>query len=404
MRIVKKNCRLPLWLCYLNDEIIDDYTNKINYNVIAPKKSKFCSIICQQDNVSNTRSEIVNKLSKYKRVDCGGKFLNNIGYVVPRGINCSGKIEHNNNYKFVIAFENKDYPGYVTEKICDAYKSKCVPIYWGHRDVIKDFNPSTFINANNFANLDELVEYIIKVDNDDKLYASFFKEPILTSYWIDIIINKNNDYFKELAQNIVINNTYYSDCKIDEFLSKFIFKGYKNGFFINIGANDGLTIDNTFYFEKKFNWTGINIEPLIEPFNKLLINRPNCINLNLAINNTDGESEFIYNTGYTEMLSGLKTTYDPKHKKRLDNEVHNYGGTSIIKIVKTKTIKTILKELNVTHVNYISIDVEGGEKNVIESIDFNTTFIDVISFEDNYKDTTEKIIKLMQDQILCYNQ
>ena len=204
------NCRLPLWLCYLNDTIKNDYNNKIQNKIEAPQKSKFCSIICQQDNVENTRSEIVNKLSKYKCVDCGGKFMNNIGYVVPRGNNCSGKIEHNNNYKFVIAFENRDYTGYVTEKICDAYKSKCIPIYWGTKDVVKDFNPNTFINANDFVSMDELVEYIINVDNNDNLYASYFKEPILTSYWIDIIINKNNHYFEELAQNIVINNTYYS--------------------------------------------------------------------------------------------------------------------------------------------------------------------------------------------------
>jgi FkbM family methyltransferase len=201
------NCRLPLWICYLNDTIINDYNNKIQNKIAVPQKSKFCSIISQQDNVSNTRSEIVNKLSKYKRVDCGGKFLNNIGYVVPRGINCSGKIEHNNNYKFVIAFENKDYPGYVTEKICDAYKSKCIPIYWGTKDVVKDFNPSTFINANNFANLDELVKYIIKVDNDDKWYASFFKDPIFSNKWLDTFNDINKTFYKNLADKIIGKDT-----------------------------------------------------------------------------------------------------------------------------------------------------------------------------------------------------
>ena len=205
------NCRLPLWICYLNDTIINDYNNKIQNKIAVPQKSKFCSIISQQDNVSNTRSEIVNKLSKYKRVDCGGKFLNNIGYVVPRGINCSGKIEHNNNYKFVIAFENKDYPGYVTEKICDAYKSKCIPIYWGTKDVVKDFNPSTFINANNFANLDELVKYIIKVDNDDKWYASFFKDPIFSNKWLDTFNDINKTFYKNLADRIIgKNNLLYT--------------------------------------------------------------------------------------------------------------------------------------------------------------------------------------------------
>jgi FkbM family methyltransferase len=200
------NCRLPLWLSYLNDTIINDYNNKIQNKIEAPQKSKFCSIICQQDNVSNTRSEIVNKLSKYKRVDCGGKFLNNIGYVVPRGINCSGKIEHNTNYKFAITFENKEYPGYVTEKICDAYKSKCIPIYWGTKDVVKDFNPSTFINANNFANFDELIDYIIKVDNDDKLYKTFFKEPIFSNKWLETFNDINKLFFKNLADRIIGKN------------------------------------------------------------------------------------------------------------------------------------------------------------------------------------------------------
>ena len=97
-------------------------------------------------------------------VDCGGHYLNNIGGEVPIGLNCSGKIEHNNNYKFAMAFESDSYPGYVTEKICDIYKSNCIPIYWGHPDIIKDFNPKTFINANDFTNFDELIDYIIKVD------------------------------------------------------------------------------------------------------------------------------------------------------------------------------------------------------------------------------------------------
>jgi GR25 family glycosyltransferase involved in LPS biosynthesis len=200
------NCRLPLWVCYLNDDIINDFNDKQLTKYTVPKKTKFCSIICQQDNVPNTRSEIVEKLSKYKRVDCGGKFLNNIGYCVPRGTDCSGKIQHNFNYKFVIAFENKNYPGYVTEKICDVYKSKSIPIYWGNKEVLKDFNPTTFIYAGNFNNFDDLVEYIIKVDNDDELYASYFKEPILSNIWINILNDPYKIFFKNLSDCIIGND------------------------------------------------------------------------------------------------------------------------------------------------------------------------------------------------------
>ena len=57
---------------------------------------------------------------------------------------------------------------------------------------------------------------------------------------------------------------YYSQDKQDEFLEKNVFKGLKNGFFVDIGAHDGKSINNTLYFEENNNWTGINIEPIIQ--------------------------------------------------------------------------------------------------------------------------------------------
>ena len=110
---------------------------------------------------------------------------------------------YNNNYKFVMAFESTVYPGYVTEKICDVFKSNCIPIYWGHPDIVKDFNPSSFINANDFANFDELIEYIIKVDTDELLYKSFFKSSILSPEWSDILTDTNKIFFKNLADRII---------------------------------------------------------------------------------------------------------------------------------------------------------------------------------------------------------
>ena len=203
------NTRLPLWICYFDNNILYESnrrSNDVYNNPLIPLKEKFCSFIASGPGSTNTRKEFVEKLSKYKRVDCGGAYLNNIGYNVPRGIDCSGKVEHNLNYKFVMAFENKDYPGYVTEKICDVYKSNCIPIYWGNKEVLEDFNPKTFIYANDFSNFDELVEYIIKVDNDDELYTSYFKEPILSHKWLNVFNDPNSIYFKNLSDKIIGNS------------------------------------------------------------------------------------------------------------------------------------------------------------------------------------------------------
>ena len=190
------NKRLPIWLLYYKD--IDPQRS-------PPSKTrdKFCSFVAGNAGNANNRELIVKKLSEYKKVDCGGPYLNNINRIIPRGENASGKIEFQSHYKFAIAFENKDYKGYVTEKILDAYKSNCIPIYWGSQDVLKDFNPSTFINANDFDSFDDLITHIIKVDSDKDLYESYFKESILSDYWQNIFNDSEKTFFADIGENII---------------------------------------------------------------------------------------------------------------------------------------------------------------------------------------------------------
>jgi FkbM family methyltransferase len=190
---------------------------------------------------------------------------------------------------------------------------------------------------------------------------------------------------------------FYSQDSQDRYLETNIFKGYKNGFYVDVGAHDGVTINNTLYFEQYNNWTGINIEPIKKVFDKLVINRPNNINLNCAVCNNDGETEFLCNTGYTEMISGIKDNFDTRHLQRLEREnIEHFSKTEIIK-VNTKKLETILDEKNISHINYLSIDVEGAEFEVIKSINFNKVFIDVIGFEDNYHDVSVHIIQYLEN-------
>jgi FkbM family methyltransferase len=179
-----------------------------------------------------------------------------------------------------------------------------------------------------------------------------------------------------------------------------VFKGYKNGVFVDVGAHDGITINNTLYFEKNHNWTGINIEPIKKIYDELVKNRlhPSNININCAVCNSDGETDFLFNTGYTEMLSGIKDNYDPRHFRRLFNENrHHESKTEVIK-VPTKRLETIFDETKISHVHYLSIDVEGAEFEVIKSINFEKVFIDVIGFEDNYHDVSVPIVQYLQNK------
>lgn len=191
---------------------------------------------------------------------------------------------------------------------------------------------------------------------------------------------------------------FYSQYKQDEFLEKIVFNGYKNGFFVDVGSHDGKTINNTLYFELNNNWTGINIEPIKEIYDRLLYNRPLCINLNCAIDEINGKAEFIQNKGHTEMLSGIKKYYDKRHTDRLENENKQYNSTSKIIEINTRSLESIFTEFNIKHINYLSIDVEGAEFAVLKSINFDNIFIDVIGFENNYKDISIQIIEYLQNK------
>jgi FkbM family methyltransferase len=190
---------------------------------------------------------------------------------------------------------------------------------------------------------------------------------------------------------------FYSQYKQDEYLENKFFKGYKNGIYVDVGAHDGVSLNNTLYFEKNNNWRGINIEPIKNVFDKLVANRPNDTNINCAVCNIDGETEFYLNEGYTEMLSGIIGNYDKRHLERLKNEnIEHLAITQIIK-VNTKKLETIFDENEMAHINYLSIDVEGAEFEVIMSINFDKVFIDVIGFENNYMDTSVPIIKYLEN-------
>ena len=191
---------------------------------------------------------------------------------------------------------------------------------------------------------------------------------------------------------------FHSQDNQDKYLETYIFKGYKNGFYVDVGAHDGISINNTLYFEKNNNWRGINIEPIKKVFDKLVINRPNNINLNCAVCNNDGETDFLCNIGYTEMISGIKDNFDIRHLHRLQRENIQYGSITEVIKVETKKLETILHDNDISHINYLSIDVEGAEFEVIKSIHFDKVFIDVIGFENNYNNVSVPIVEYLQNK------
>ena len=82
------------------------------------------------------------------------------------------------NYRFSLCFENDIYPGYVTEKALDAHTSQCVPI-WRGEDAAGILNPDAIINAKDFAEIRQLVDYVGDVNRSSDLVDEIVSRPLL---------------------------------------------------------------------------------------------------------------------------------------------------------------------------------------------------------------------------------
>lgn len=178
---------------------------------------------------------------------------------------------------------------------------------------------------------------------------------------------------------------YYSQYGQDKFINEQFINNKKNGFFVDIGAHDGQTYSNTYFFEKKLDWHGICFEPLPKPFQELSKCRSNSICLNACVSSTEGNIEFIEVEGYSEMLSGIVGTYHPLHLARLKREITQYGGNyRIIKIPSIRFNDT-MTAYNISKIDFLSIDTEGSELEILKSINFETVIINIIAVENNYQ-------------------
>ena len=140
----------------------------------SPIRNKFCAAVISNAHKSDGfRIRFIDELNKYKKIDMGGKYKNNIGRRI------KNKIKFLLSYKFSISMENSNGDGYLTEKIVQSFISGTIPIYYG--DYMVD-------------------EYIKKeIDNDDEKYKNILKENVIID---NNFINKIDKELKLFLINI----------------------------------------------------------------------------------------------------------------------------------------------------------------------------------------------------------
>jgi FkbM family methyltransferase len=177
----------------------------------------------------------------------------------------------------------------------------------------------------------------------------------------------------------------YSQFREDKILDRIFLD--KDGTCVEVGANDGITGSTTYYFEKK-GWTCILVEPIPALCERIRSFRSARV-FECAASSENGESVF-----YVAESANSLSTFSPTAP--LQNEVA-VNRTNVREIrVRKRTLDEILEEAGVSGIDFITIDVEGHEMEVLRGFSIEKHHPRIIIIEDNSDQTDESIRTYME--------
>jgi len=164
----------------------------------------------------------------------------------------------------------------------------------------------------------------------------------------------------------------------------------RNGYFVDFGACDGLIFSNTYLLEKEYNWNGICCEPNKRYHKDLVSNRPNSIiDFRCVYSKTGNVVNFLDVTDNPELsaMEEYASIRDEHYDKRQKNTSYE---------VKTVSLNDLLCQHNAPkEIDFLSIDTEGSEYDILNNFDFESYNIKTICVEHNWTPSRIKIFDLL---------
>ena len=160
---------------------------------------------------------------------------------------------------------------------------------------------------------------------------------------------------QEKLTNVENKDKRYAQVKQDEVVYDILLQK-KTGFFVDIGAHDGQFLSNTLWLERQHNWTGLLIEANPELCEKIDKLKRHVWRLCACLSNSQNHVTFIKGNA----VGGILDHIDHHHIKMLDpkNKV----------VVPCFNLEQVLNEIGANHIDFYSLDVEGAEMAILESL------------------------------------
>lgn len=190
--------------------------------------------------------------------------------------------------------------------------------------------------------------------------------------------------------------------KIDRKLKPHL--NFKGGFFIEAGANDGITYSNTLYFEKYYNWSGILVEPIPQLAKQCRVNRPKCIVEQYALVSLDFKDPLI-DMRYCNHMSLVKGAM-----KEEEENIHIAKGAEIQNVepfalkVPTINLSAIIEKYTARNIDFLSLDVEGYELNALKGIDFDRHKPSLMLIEARYRSEIDAYLKSVYEPVAEFSK
>ena len=303
-----------------------------------------------------------------------------------------GKCKYNTlrQYQYCLTCENSSHKNYFTEKLVDCFLSLTVPIYWGCPNLTDFFPKESFRQLQDIGDIDNLVGEIVEIvtttpptpSTIDKVRTASFRTLFQWNIWPTI-------------HCLLTMNRFYSQFGQDKRVYELFFKEndrYGTGVFVEVGASDGVTFSNTFFFETTLKWRGVCIEARPSAYEELIQNRSaKCIKLEAAVGDPSDFHPysggcFVEYKGWGSGLSGIQEYYDPKHLERIRKEQLHPDHKGFERYnVQVCNLADLLEESECFDIDYLSIDIEGPELKVLKLLDYDRFRIKVITVENNYR-------------------